>query len=156
MRTLALLLSLAFLVGLVALGVLGLVTWVGGDDDDEDTVVTEATTTEEAVGGGGDVIEVSMTEYAFKPKDLTVSQGDTITVKNDGQIPHNYSVLGGPPGAPARKREIGPSTPNIDPGSSGELIPEPAEFICGDCEVICTIPGHAKQGMRGTLTVRKG
>jgi uncharacterized cupredoxin-like copper-binding protein len=26
----------------------------------------------------------------------------------------------------------------------------------GEYDVICTIPGHAKKGMKGTLTVRKG
>ena len=127
----------------------GLAAGCGGDDDDDEGAGTDATTTEEAVGGGGDVIEVSMTEYAFKPKDLTVSKEDRIVVKNDGELVHNYSIKGG-------GKEIGPSTQNIDPGSSGELFPEPADFICGGCEVICTIPGHAEKGMRGTLTVRKG
>jgi plastocyanin len=68
-------------VGLVACG-----------DDDDDTAATEATTTEEAAGGGGGATEVSMTEYAFDPADVTVSKGDTITVTNDGQLPHNYTT----------------------------------------------------------------
>jgi plastocyanin len=33
-----------------------------------------------------------MTEYAFDPADVTVSKGDTITVTNDGQLPHNYTT----------------------------------------------------------------
>jgi uncharacterized cupredoxin-like copper-binding protein len=135
---------------LLTLGALGLFACGGGDDDDEDTVATQATTTEEAVGGAG-AIDVRMTEYAFKPKHLTVSQGEAITAKNNGQIDHNYTVLGGPAGAPARKREIGPHTQNIEPGSSGKFFPG-TDFTCGDCDVICTIPGHAEKGMRGTLT----
>src|SRR4029453_10569286 len=46
MRTLALLLSLALLVGLVALGVLGLVTWGGGDDETPTSAVSEIATTD--------------------------------------------------------------------------------------------------------------
>jgi plastocyanin len=139
MRTLALLLSL------VALGALGLVAC--GGDDDEDTVATEATATGEAAAGGGGATEIRMTEYAFDPADVTVTQGDTITVTNDGELPHNYTV-------PKLKGGGELTTGDVDPGSSAELTvnldpgPKPGPF-----GVICTIPGHAAQGMRGTLTV---
>jgi uncharacterized cupredoxin-like copper-binding protein len=109
-----------------------------------------------ACGGDDDGdTEVSMTEYAFEPKDLTVSEGDTITAKNDGQIDHNYSIKHGPAKTPTSKVEIGASTDKyVNPGATGEL---PVDFVGGRdpkrYNVICTIPGHAEKGMTGTLTV---
>jgi plastocyanin len=113
----------------------------GGDDDDDDTT------------------KVSMTEYAFEPEDLTASRGDTIIATNDGQIDHNYAVLGGAgrrcrarpgPWRTARCREIGPGTDDVAPGSDGPLL---VNITRGRYDVICTIPGHAEKGMKGTLTV---
>lgn len=82
-----------------------------------------------------------MTEYAFDPKDGTAAQGDTITATNDGEIPHNYTIE-------ADGDEV--TTGDVDPGSSGEVT---VDVDPGDYDVICTIPGHADQGMVGTLTV---
>jgi uncharacterized cupredoxin-like copper-binding protein len=39
-----------------------------------------------------------------------------------------------------------------DPGSSGEF--EVGDIALGEYEVVCTIPGHAEKGMKGTLTVK--
>jgi plastocyanin len=126
-----------------------------GDDDDEDTAASEATTTEEAAAGGGGAIEVGMTEYAFDPADLTVSKGDTITVTNDGQLPHNYTVPTRDESAgaelPPDLRDLALGTGDVDPGSSGEY--EVGDMALGEYKVICTIPGHAEKGMKGTLTV---
>jgi plastocyanin len=113
----------------------------GCGDDDDDTAATEATTTEEAAGGGGGDTEVSMTEYAFDPADATVGPGQTITVTNDGELPHNYTIKYGNP----------VESDNFDPGVSGALgAPEDR----GEYDVICTIPGHREKGMKGTLTVK--
>ncbi|HEX2404959.1 MAG TPA: plastocyanin/azurin family copper-binding protein [Acidimicrobiia bacterium] len=103
----------------------------------------------EFVTDAGPASDVSMTEYAFKPKDLTVSKGDWIIVKNRGQIPHNYSLKGG-------QEEIGPTTGDVDPGSGGKVRPgDVTQVTSGDLpltyDVICTIPGHAEKGMKGTL-----
>jgi plastocyanin len=133
-------------VGLVACG-----------DDDDDTAATEATTTEEAAGGGGGATEVSMTEYAFDPADVTVSKGDTITVTNDGQLPHNYTEVPkekgyGAENLPPHLRDLALGTGDVDPGSSAEF--EVGDASLGEYKVICTIPGHAEKGMRGTYTVK--
>jgi plastocyanin len=123
----------------------GLAAGCGGDDDDDDTAApeaaTEATTTEEAAAGGGGATTVGMSEYAFDPSDATVSQGDTITAQNDGELPHNYTIE-------ADGDEV--TSGDVDPGSSGELT---VDVDPGDYDVICTIPGHAEQGMEGTITV---
>jgi plastocyanin len=118
----------------------GLVAGCGGDDDDDETAATEATTTEaEAAGGGGTT--VGMTEYAFDPADETVTAGDTITAQNDGELPHNYTIEAG-------GDEV--TSGDVDPGSSGEVT---VDVDPGEYDVICTIPGHAEQGMEGTITV---
>lgn len=123
----------------------GLAASCGGDDDAEVTVATEATTTEEAAAGGGGATEIAMTEYKFDPADVTVGARATITVTNDGQLPHNYTV---------EREGAGPlTTGDIDPGSSGEIT---LDLAPDEYKVICTIPGHAEQGMGGRLTVRKG
>ena len=133
--------AIASLATVLLLAGVGLVAC--GDDDDGDT-------------------EVSMTEYAFEPKDLTVSEGDPITATNDGQIDHNYSLLGGGsrrcrarpgPWRIARCREIGPGTADVAPGTTGALPVDVVPVDPGEYDVICTIPGHAEKGMRGTLTV---
>jgi uncharacterized cupredoxin-like copper-binding protein len=89
-----------------------------------------------------------MTEYAFDPADVTVPQGERwLTATNDGQIPHNYSIKGG-------QKEIGATTGDVDPGSSRNLRPRPVDVSPATYDVICTIPGHAKKGMKGTLTIK--
>jgi plastocyanin len=128
---------------LLLLAGVGLVA-CGGDDDDDDTAATEATTTEEAAGGGGGDTEVSMTEYAFDPADATVGQGEALGATNDGELTHNYTIKGVP------EEAHGNTTGDIDPGERGALgAPEDP----GEYDVICTIPGHAEKGMKGTLTV---
>jgi plastocyanin len=122
----------------------GLAAGCGGDDDDEDTAATEATTTEEAAAGGGGATEIAMTEYAFDPADVTFSRADTITVTNDGELPHNYTV-------PKLKGELQLRTGDVDPGSSTKFV---VSLPPGKYDVICTIPGHAAQGMEGTLMVK--
>jgi plastocyanin len=122
----------------------GLAAGCGGDDDDDDEAAAPAATApeeEEAAGGGGAATEVGMTEYAFDPADLTAAQGDTITATNDGELPHNYTIE-------ADGDEV--TSGDVDPGSSGELT---VDVDPGDYDVICTIPGHAEQGMTGTITV---
>ena len=120
----------------------------GGDDDE--TTSSTTTTTEEtgatgATGGGGDAgaaaSEVAMSEYEFDPSELTVSSGDSIDVVNDGEIVHNYTVEG-----------TDVATEDLDGGQNEELT---VDLDPGDYEVICTIAGHAEQGMTGTLTVEE-
>jgi plastocyanin len=133
---------------LLLLAGLGLVG-CGGDDD---TAATEATTTEEAAAGGGGATEIGMTEYAFKPRNVTVGRGDTIIATNDGEMPHNYTIQGLRGGD-----EL--TTGDVDPGSSGKVRLDVSvrggtrHLERGKWGVICTIPGHAEQGMKGTLTV---
>jgi plastocyanin len=113
----------------------------GGDDEDDAT--SAATTTEDsadtdATGGGGST-EVSMVEYAFEPSDLTVAEGDAISVTNDGELPHNLTVT---------DEDLASS--DLEGGASEDLT---VDLPPGEYDYICSIGDHADQGMTGTLTV---
>jgi plastocyanin len=131
---------------LLALGALALfVAGCGGDDDDEDTTTptTEAATGatgEQGGGGAAAATSVGMTEYEFDPSDLSVSEGDSLEVTNDGQLPHNLTVEG-----------ENVATNDVDPGGSEELT---VDLAPGDYDFLCTIGDHAAQGMTGTMTVK--
>ncbi len=129
---------------LIALAALSLVA--AGCGDDEEEPATTATTTETATGPTGEeggaaagATAVGMTEYAFDPSDLSVSEGDSVEVSNDGELPHNLTVDG---------EDV--ATDDIDPGGSEELT---VDLAPGDYDFVCTIGDHAAQGMEGTLTV---
>lgn len=128
----------------LAVAVAALAGCGGGDEGDtaaQDT--TAETETQQAGGGGGGKPSVSMTEYAFDPSDLTVSEGGLIEVTNDGELPHNLTVEG---------QDV--ATSDLDPGASQQLaLSNGSALPPGDYEFICTIGDHAEQGMTGTLTV---
>jgi plastocyanin len=130
---------------LVALAALALVA-AGCGDDDEDTatepVVTEGATGATGEDGGaaaGAATTVSMTEFSFDPSELTVSEGDSIEVVNDGATDHNLTV---------ENEDL--ATSDLGPGDSEDLT---VDIPAGDYEFICTIGDHAAQGMTGTMTV---
>ena len=110
----------------------GLVAGCGGDDDDDDA-------------GGGGATEIAMTEYAFDPANITGGGEDTITVTNNGQLPHNYTAI-----SAGGQGTVDATTGDVNPGSTAEITLnlEPDEY-----EVVCTIDDHGDKGMRGTLNV---
>jgi uncharacterized cupredoxin-like copper-binding protein len=124
---------------LLAAATIAFATGCGGDDDEE-TVATE-----EPAGGGQ---TVDMNEYEFVPNDITASAGDSIVAENTGQIPHNFTIAEGKDPEEAGAELA--ATPDIQPGDSGELT---VDVEPGQYSVICTVPGHAEQGMVGTIKV---
>jgi plastocyanin len=128
------------LVLLLAAATIAFAAGCGGDDDDEETAATE-----EAAGGGQ---TVSMSEFEFDPNDLTASQGDTITAENAGQIVHNLTIVeGNDPENPGSELA---TTEDVQPGDSGEVT---VDVDAGNYSIICTVPGHAEDGMVGTIAV---
>jgi plastocyanin len=134
------------LILLLALAALALFVAGCGDDDEEPTTEPAATPTgttgatgEDGGGGGAGASSVSMTEFEFDPSDLTVSEGDTIEVTNDGQVPHNFTVT-----------DDGLATEDLEGGASEELT---VDLAPGEYEFVCTIADHEAQGMTGTMTV---
>ena len=54
-----------------------------GDDDDNGEAGGEG-------NGGGTVI--TATDFAFDPAELTVGPGETITLRNDGEAEHSFTI----------------------------------------------------------------
>lgn len=143
-------LALVLVTMVVALG-----TGCGGDDGGGDT--TSATTTEapadtttEPAGsdGGGAATSVSMDEFSFDPKDLSVTSGDTLEVTNDGAVAHNLTIEQGPDPTEKTKKLAGTST--FLGGKSEDLT---VDLEPGKYALVCTVSGHRDAGMVGTITV---
>jgi plastocyanin len=92
---------------------------------------------------GGTTVAVDMKEFRFIPSQLTVERGRvTFEVRNSGQLPHVFQVTG----------------PGVDTHIA--LLPEAADTLevplsmPGEYTLICPIPTHPEQGMRGRIVVR--
>ncbi len=94
-------------------------------------------------GNEDQVLEVaagSPEEFRFSPAALSVRAGSSVGViyTNEGELEHDISI----------------------PAVGFHLLAGPGETVRGsfiapdeDSEVLCTIPGHAQAGMKGTLEV---
>lgn len=88
---------------LAAVALAGLVGLAGCGDDDDGTVDEgTGTTASTAAGdggadgsGGSAAASVTMADFAFSPKDVTVASGDVISVKNDDSTTHTFTSDGG-------------------------------------------------------------
>jgi uncharacterized cupredoxin-like copper-binding protein len=107
----------------------------GSDDDESSGATTEAS--------GGKTVDLSATEFAFDPKDVSVDAAGrvTFTVSNDGQETHALEVEG---------NGVEEETDSIAPGESGTLT---VDLEPGEYELYCPIDGHREQGMEGTIVV---
>lgn len=134
------------LAALLSVALIGFVAGCGSDDDDSSDTTAAGTTT--AAAGGGGATEVGMTEFKFDPSDLEVTAGDSVTLNNDGKIPHNFTIVEGsdPLGGGA---ELAASD-DVSPGDTGSLT---VDVEPGKYSYLCTIPGHAEDGMTGSITV---
>lgn len=102
-----------------------------------------ATSTATASAGAAGAVTVTETDYAINPASVTVKSGDSITVMNKGQAPHNLWVRDAAGKIVAKSAEI-------KPGASVTFsIPGPA----GEYVMYCQEPGHEALGMKGKLTV---
>jgi uncharacterized cupredoxin-like copper-binding protein len=85
-------------------------------------------------------ITVAMSEFKFKLSKTSAPAGTvTFKVTNKGKVPHDFKVG-------AKK------TPLVGPGKSATLKVTFAK--AGKFAYLCTVPGHAASGMKGTFTVK--
>ena len=87
--------------------------------------------------------------------DITVGSGDTVsvTVVNQGRSFHSFAVVSDPAdfNSVIWGSAIAAPTNPLKPGEQGSktfIAGEPGSYY-----YICTVPGHALQGMQGTFTV---
>jgi plastocyanin len=72
----------------------------GGDDTDGEQdggtpTETETETPTDGGGGGGGGADLTIVDFSFSPKDLTVSDGDSITISNIGDTSHTFTTEDG-------------------------------------------------------------
>ena len=98
--------------------------------------------------GGDDSVDVApgtvvTTDYAFHPREVTAARGEVLTVLNEGGVAHNLTVERG------SMRVAGTSS-----FLAGDRERLRVEMTPGRYRILCTVPGHERLGMTGTLTVR--
>ena len=90
-------------------------------------------------------------EFKFTLSTSTVKRGIILfEVTNRGSVPHNFKVC------TARNKPLADSCPGtgtrlITPGQSNTL--RIAILLKGTYEYLCTVPGHAAAGMKGSFKV---
>ena len=84
-------------------------------------------------------VNVVASEFKFVLSRQQVPHGRVLfTVVNRGKIAHDFSING-------------TTTPLLAPGKRAELT---VTLAAGKFFYLCTVPGHANAGMKGTLTVK--
>jgi uncharacterized cupredoxin-like copper-binding protein len=84
-------------------------------------------------------ITVTASEFKFKLSAKSAKAGSVaFTVVNKGKLPHDFKIGG-------------KKTPLISPGKSAKLT---VKLKAGKAAYLCTVPGHAAAGMKGTLSVK--
>lgn len=87
-------------------------------------------------GGGGDAATLTLVDNEFQPADLTVSSGTELTLSNEGQNPHTFTVADAEIDEQVEAGQSSSTTIDLDPGTY--------DFVC---------EFHESAGMTGTLTV---
>lgn len=88
-------------------------------------------------------ITITGKEFAFTPNTIAVRKGQpvSLTFKNAGTFPHNLTIA-----------ELNVQTKTVQPGEEDTISFTPSQT--GQFTYMCTVPGHADRGMKGTLTVQ--
>jgi uncharacterized cupredoxin-like copper-binding protein len=86
-------------------------------------------------------VSVTAVEYKFKLSTMTASKPGSVTFKvvNKGKEPHDFKI-------------DNKQTALLEPGKSATLTVSFAK--AGKYPYLCTVPGHAQLGMKGTFTVK--
>ena len=135
--------------------------------------VTSCGTTPTADPAKGRVIEITMTEFGFSPRTISVNAGEKVTLKlkNTGALEHEFMAGRAPlPGRGYTEDWLRLAVPGLaqhtHPGEKhlGEGVRVSSDWIgwvtllippeSGTYEFGCFIAGHYEAGMKGTLVVR--
>jgi uncharacterized cupredoxin-like copper-binding protein len=98
-------------------------------------------------GGSGGSVEgtkVTLTEFKFDPKDITVHSGKvTFTLVNAGTVSHDMTVAD-------QSGKVLDKSPLVQAGDSQVYTID--NLPAGKYVIYCDVPGHRASGMEGTLT----
>lgn len=105
-------------------------------------------------------LEIEMTDFAFKPADISVPAGAeiTLTLTNKGKVEHDWALM------KAGKKASTPFRDHDNPdiyveqeakAGATETKTFTAPSKPGEYQIVCTEPGHLEAGMKGKLTVTK-
>ena len=110
----------------------------GGDSGETSSPEPAAPAGEPAAGGP--TLEVSATEFAFDPSELTAPADTDVTLNltNAGNVEHDWAIKEQPTKVVAMPGQTGSGTFSLPAG----------EYV-----FYCSVPGHEAAGMIGTLTV---
>ncbi|MDQ3646300.1 MAG: multicopper oxidase domain-containing protein [Actinomycetota bacterium] len=123
---------IAFGVGVIAEAAFG-----GRGDVNAAPSSGESTETE------GNAVAVELGDLFINPAEISLEPGDaSITVRNNGKSQHDLTVTGLA------------GTKMLDPGAEETIALTGLE--AGTYDFICSVPGHADGGMKGTITVAEG
>jgi uncharacterized cupredoxin-like copper-binding protein len=87
---------------------------------------------------GAVTVNVTATEFDFKLSKASITQGKVVfVIANNGKVAHDFSIGGD-------------TSSLVRPGESTTLS---VTLDAGNLTYVCTVPGHAAAGMKGTLTV---
>ena len=85
-------------------------------------------------------VTVAMSEFKFKLSKASAPKGTVVyKVTNKGSVAHDFKING-------------KKTPLINAGKSATL--KVAFTKTGKFTYLCTVPGHAASGMKGTFTIK--
>ena len=85
-------------------------------------------------------VAVALSEFAITPNTITVPQGGSLSVSNDGTVAHNLTI---------DKTSI--KLPDLGAGASAKL--DLSSLAPGTYQMSCAIPGHKDSGMTATITI---
>jgi len=113
-----------------------------------------------ACGGGGTNINVTVTDFAYDPSTITVTAGDTISLRvtNKGAVEHEFVIMesGYQVEAPWGDKDESHIYWELDGIESGttksDTFTAPSEP--GEYEITCGLAGHIENGMVGKLIVK--
>lgn len=103
-------------------------------------------------------LDIELSEFEFNPNAFTVKAGEQVNLnlKNNGALEHNFVILKAGYEATApfdRKNKAMIYFEQKVPANKSISASFRAPKEAGIYEIICSIPGHLEQNMKGTLTV---
>jgi plastocyanin len=109
------------------------------------TATVDATPTQGSMSDEVQEVQLTIKEWVIEPANVEVKPGKVrFIVTNTGQGSHNVTVLSG--------GDVLGATPTFASNESPKMIE--VEMKAGTYDMLCSLPGHAAQGQKGTITVK--